>query len=164
MVQITVRSAETQDIVWISNLIKEGARGGHFSFTVENQADDLVKEILTRGGVTMMKLRDFIQVPRFCNGSMRIAEVNGEPASFLLAMHDDVEVELHLAATKKQFRRVGCFAQLIQHEIDLNRANGKRLYARCYKKSSWAMDALKKRSFVQVSHDEPVELVFSPTA
>lgn len=164
MTGITIRPAREQDIVWVCNLIKDGARGGHFGFTIEKQAEDLVKEILLRGGVTMMKLRDSIQVPQFCNGAISIAEVDGQPAAFLLTMHDVGEVEIHLAATKKEFRRLGVFTQLIQREIDLNTNTTKKLYARCYKKSSWAIEAFKKQGFVQVSHGEPVELVFSPLA
>lgn len=162
MSKITIRPARSQDVTWVCNLIKEGARGGHFYPTVENQAEELVSEILTRGGVTMMKVRGLIQIPQFCNGVMSVAEVNGEPAAFLLAMHDSAGVEVHLASTKKQFRRLGVFAQLIQHEISANQGKQKKLYARCYKKSSWAIDALKKHSFLQVSDGEPVELVFSP--
>lgn len=163
MKQIIIRPACSQDVAWICSLIKESARGGHFYHTVENQADDLIKEILTKGGVTMRKIRDFIQVPQFCNGVLSVAEVDGEPAAFSLAMHDIAEVEMHLAATRKQFRRLGVFAQLIQHEISLNRGT-KKLYARCYKKSSWAINAFKKYNFVQVSDGEPVELVFLPEA
>lgn len=162
--KITIRPARSQDVDWVCSLIKESARGGHFYPTVENQAEDLIKEILTKGGVTMRKIRDFIQIPQFCSGVLSVAEVDGEPAAFSLAMHDIGEVEMHLAATRKQFRRLGVFAQLIQHEINLNRDNNKKLYARCYKKSSWAIDAFKKHNFVQVSHGEPVELVFSPQA
>ena len=76
-----------------------------------------------------------------------VAEVDGLPASFLYCAHDeDGSVELHLAATKKEFRRRGCFNLLIKNALDIY-SNCSNIYVRCYEKSTFAKDALNKLGF-----------------
>lgn len=153
---LKIRPARTTDIDWIESLLKEGSRGGHFGPTVASQAHALLNAIFQNGGFQMLKLRGGIQAPTFVQASILVAELNGTPASFSITLDDGSEIELHLAGTIKKHQRNGCFLELIE-QIKKQKAH-KRLFARCYKKSTWAVTALTKAGFKITKQGDPVEM------
>lgn len=157
MTNITIRKGISTDISWVTNLLIEGTQSGHFPRTLAVQAPDLLGSILNSGGITMTKLRGEIQAPRFVFADILVAEVDGNPVSFLIPIRDVDGVELHLAGTKKPARRKGHFRKLIQYEIGRHN-NGTRIFARCYSKSTWALEGLKKEGFNISKEGNPVEL------
>ena len=157
---LNIRKGERADAVWISNLLKDGSRDGHFLYTVAHQADDLLESIFQNGGLSIFKLRDNLQEPvaQFVKADILVAELYNSAASFLILLIENNKIELHLAATKKQFRRKGCFSALVEHVIKNYRGSYK-IFARCYKKSTWAIKALKSKGFVITStNNDPIEL------
>jgi hypothetical protein len=70
---------------------------------------------------------------------------------------DENSIELHLAGTKKVARRSGGFRELIRYKMSKNSKN-MRVFARCYKKSTWAVEGLKKEGFEITKSGDPVEL------
>lgn len=154
---ITVRKGVPADATWIVALLKEGAQSGHFGHTLVAQAPALLDAIFKNGGIMMMKLRNEIQAPCFVSADVLVADLDGKSASFLIPLREDNEVELHLIGTKKSARRCGCFKNLVQHEIEQHNTS-MRIYARCYKKSTWAVEGLKKEGFEITKTGEPIEL------
>lgn len=104
----------------------------------------------------MLKVRDGVQMVSAISTSLLIAEMNGRPAAFLISLADGKEVELHLAGTIKAYRRKGCFRQLIRAESGAHR--DARVFARCYKKSTWATSALVGEGFQVSKLGDPIEL------
>jgi len=155
--KIFIRQGELADVSWITSLLKEGSRSGHFSPTVEDQAYGLLTSIINNDGLIMIKLRGGIQAPNFVPASILVAEIENEPASFLILLKEKKEIELHLAATKKKFRRKGCFRALIQHVIS-EHSDSEKIFSRCYKKSTWAMKALIEEGFEITKNGNPLEL------
>lgn len=155
---ISVRPADIMDITWIIPLLKEGAIQGHYSRFVEQQAASLIGRIINNGTISIWKLRKGAQSPvSNIPATALVADIDGQPASFLIALIDNEEVELHLAGTLKKFRRSGCFLHLALHEIHRQPLRS-RIIARCYKKSSWAIAGLKKVGFAQTQSGDPIEL------
>jgi hypothetical protein len=155
---IKIRSGKTTDSNWIESLLRDGSRVGHFGPTVANQANTLLNEIFQRGGFQILKLREGIQTPAFVQASILVVELNGVPASFSITLDEGSEIELHLAGTIKTYQRNGCFLALV--EQIKNQKGQKRLFARCYKKSTWATAALTKAGFKITKQGDPVELTF----
>lgn len=104
----------------------------------------------------MLKLRGGAQVPCFAKATLAVAEIDGVAASFVVSLVDEHEIEIHLAGTSKAFRRKGCFGVLVQHEVSKS-PSGSRIFARCYKKSTWAVNALKKQGFKLTKNGDPQE-------
>lgn len=156
--RLKIRAANTTDINWIEPLLREGSRGGHFGPTVASQANALLNAILQYGGFQILKLRNGIQAPVFVNASILVAELNGTPASFSITLDDGSEIELHLAGTMKTHQRNGCFLALVE-QIKKQKTQ-KRLFARCYKKSTWAVTGLTKAGFKITKQGDPVEMTF----
>ncbi len=154
---ITVRRGMPKDANWIAFLLKEGAKDGHFGPTLVAQAPALLDAIFKNGGMMMMKLRDGIQAPCFVSAEVLVAELEGKAASFLILIRDETGIELHLAGTKKSSRRNGCFRALVRHVVAKHEKN-MRIFARCYKKSTWAIEGLKKEGFKTTKAGDPVEL------
>ena len=154
---ITIRGGEPKDTYWIVSLLKEGAQGGHFSPTVVDQSPAILNAIFENGGFVMLKLRGGIQAPTFVPAEIAVAEIDGEGVSFLIILREGNNIELHLAATKRSARRKGCFKKLILYAVEQHNKR-KRLFARCYKKSSWAIEGLKKEGFTITKDGDPIEL------
>lgn len=156
---ITIRKGNHSDAAWISKLLVSGAQDRHFGPTVEVQTPGLVNALLNDGFMTIVKLRGTVSAPCKVNTELWVAEVNGRPASFLIALVDNnaLEIELHLASTLKDFRRKGCFLALVAHAKSSN-SMGYKIFARCYKKSSWAVAALQKIGFHKSKEGDPIEL------
>lgn len=158
MDEIVVREGREQDLPWVAQLLKEGVAGRHFNPTVQQQATDLLSEILRCGALDMRKARHGKVYLTRVDARFEVAEINGEPASFLITLSEGNETELHLAGTKKQFRRRGCARRLTQNAIDRVK-NQTRIFARCYRASTFAIDNLKKMGFIQDGEDnDTVEL------
>lgn len=155
---IVIRNCTSADKAWIVSLLKEGSLSGHFGPTVLFQASELVNKIVNNGGFQIMKLRGGLRALCFVRAEIYVAEVNESPASFLITLINGSEVELHLAGTQKQFRRNGCFSNLVKHEIEQH--YGRKIIARCYKKSTWAVDGLKKEGFSISKPGDPIELSY----
>jgi hypothetical protein len=158
-----VRDARADDATWIIRLLTEGAEQGHFAKTVAWQAPALVSEILTKGQILWTKIRGGMQSPSHISARIRVAEIDNEPASFMIVLTNDDEIELHLTATKKKHRRKGCFRALVRDEIAMWTGREK-LFARCYKKSTWAKDGLLSEGFTVSDLVEPVEFTLCQDA
>lgn len=154
-----IRKGSSGDLHWIVKLLKEGAKCGHFSPTIQFEAEGYLNSVIENGGVQMIKLRNSIQAPAFVPMVLSVAEIDGSPASFLICCIENKEVEVHLAATKTPFKRKGCFTYLVKDAISKNQNS--KIYARCYKKSSLAIDALKKLNFEVTNGGDPIELVLA---
>lgn len=155
---LKIRAAKTTDINWIVSLLKEGSRDGHFGPTVADQANALLNAIFQNGSIQMLKLRNGIRAEVFVQASILVAELNGTPASFTITLDDGDEIEIHLAGTMKTHQRNGCFLALVEH-IKKQKAQ-KRLFARCYKKSTRAVTALTSAGFKITKKGNPIELTF----
>lgn len=157
MKDIVVRDVKTSDIDWIEKLLIEGTRLKHFSPTVGSQAHSMLVEAITKKRVEFLMLRNGKKEQYFRGIKIYVAELNGTPASFQICAEDKDAMELHLAGTKKEYRRQGCFRQLVEHAL-VEHKNTQTIYARCYKKSTWALDGLKKCNFVITREGDTVEL------
>jgi len=159
---MNVRPGSVEDIEWISKLLIEGANEGHYLPTIKFQAKELVQSVVVNGEVQMVKLRGSVQAPEFIKMDLTVAEMDGFPASFLICCKDANEVEIHLAGTLKKFRKNGCFNRLVIEAVT-NYGNS-RIYARCYKKSSWAINGLEAINFKITKDGNPVELTLAGKA
>lgn len=157
---LVIRAGEISDLAWVCELLREGAKEGHFLPTMTNQAEVLIKSIINNGGVSMIKLRGKIQAPRFIRMDLIVMDVDGNPASFIVTCKEKNELEIHLAGTLKPYRRRGYFRNLIQWII--KNSNKSRIYSRCFKKSSWAINGLKSLGFKTTKVGEPIELSLIP--
>jgi hypothetical protein len=157
---IAIRDIEKSDIEWIRMLLIDGTQSKHFGPTVGTQARPMLEETIANQRLEFLILRDGKKQQYFRKVKVFVADVDGMPASFLMCAEDHSAVELHLAATKKEYRKQGCFGTLIQYALNEYRAIDKK-YARCYKKSTWALDGLKKCNFKITKGGNPVELVHS---
>lgn len=156
-----IRKGSSRDLRWIVKLLKEGARGGHFSPTMQIQSEGFLNSVINHGGVQMIKLRNSIQAPVFVPMELSVAEIGGSPVSFLICCKENNEVEVHLAGTKTPFKQKGCFTHLVLDAISKN--PNSKFYARCYRESSIAIGALKKLNFEVTTGSEPMELVLAKT-
>lgn len=154
---IAIRPAVVEDATWMAPLLREGAREGHFLDTVGFQADPLLHSLLNFGGLTMRKLRRGREEVCTVHGYVWVATVDNEPAAFLICMDDQEGYELHLAGTRSEYLRRGCFKALVGHAI-ANAPSEGRVFARCYPRSTVAVDALRRYGFVPSSSGDPMEL------
>ncbi len=154
---IAIRPAVVEDATWMAPLLREGAREGHFLDTVGFQADPLLHSLLNFGGLTMRKLRRGREEVCTVHGYVWVATVDNEPAAFLICMDDQEGYELHLAGTRSEYLRRGCFKALVGHAI-ANAPSEGRVFARCYPRSTVAVDALRRYGFVRSSSGDPMEL------
>lgn len=157
--QRTIRAGNQADVKWIERLLRVGTSEGHFGPTVGMQAPALLSTTLSDGGFNMLKLRNGKPTPVFMSAKLAVADLDGQPASFVLTLEDSTEVEIHLAATIKEFRRNGCFDAL-SNSVIAEHSKTKRVFARCYKKSSWAQAALVELGFIVCATGDPIELEF----
>lgn len=155
--KILISRATHSDVDWISQGLREGSRCGHFSKRMEADASRLTAEILDKGGFEILKWREGSLTRNFTNASVLVAEIAGAPAGFLITLHGEQEVELHLAWTLRNFRRKGVFHALVQHQI-AECSSIPRIFTRCYQKSTWAMAAFEKEGFAVTKQGNPVEL------
>jgi|GEM_PF-1343596 hypothetical protein len=158
---VSVRRATPADHPWIASLLLSGAREGHFSATIGQQAPRMLRDIATYGGITLLKARNGRVEPRTVRVDVWVAETSGAPAAFLLCMEDVDGYELNLGGTRPEFRRRRCFDALVDHAIDAA-PSASRIYARCYKASGLAMAALQRRGFVITTPGDPDELTLQP--
>ena len=157
--EISIRNANSTDLPWIISLLREGASQGHSASTVKQQASHIATYILNNGIIPMMKVRDGSLRPVTIPAYIKVAEIDGLPASFLLCLVENSEIELHLAGTIKSQRRKGCFRKLVANEIHDN-PTASRIYARCYTKSTHAKAAFEKEGFEITKAGDPYELTW----
>lgn len=154
---IAIRDVKNSDIDWIANLLIEGGKQKHFIGTERREhAYTILEEAIFKNYVSYWSIKDLKKIKTFKRAETYIAEIDGSVAGFLLCSFDSNGMELHLAATKKEFRRKGCFIHLIDYAIN-NFEGTKKIYARCYEKSSWAINGLKKYGFVKTNEGKAIE-------
>lgn len=154
---ITVREGVLGDLTWIAQLIVKGSKERHFKPTTANVAIPLINSLISTGGVTIRKARYGNVWNEHVRGHIWVAELSGKPVSFLITLENDNSYELHLAYTVQTMRRKGGFTHLIRH--CLNQAPmGKRVFARCYKKSTYAIMKLRTLGFTWAGGSDPLEL------
>lgn len=147
---ITIRPFCETDLEWVKELLIYGTKQKHFSSFFQHNTEPMLKDVLSLGSVMFRMDRNGLVVDRPRRIDIIVAEVDGFPASFLYCAHDeDGSVELHLAATKKEFRRRGCFTLLVKNALE-KYSNISKFYVRCYEKSTFAKDALKKLNFTPI--------------
>lgn len=154
---ISIRPAVVEDATWMAPLLRKGARQGHFLDTVSFQADSLLHSLLNFGGLSMMKLRQGREEVCTVHGYVWVATVGDEPASFLICMDDQEGYELHLAGTRSEYLRRGCFKALVRHAI-ANAPSEGRVFVRCYATSRVAIEALQHYGFVRTRSGDPMEM------
>jgi len=159
---ITIRDGKESDLPWINELLIEGARDGHFMESMQRDAPHLMRSVLNDGVVRIMKLRAGNIGPVTIKSELKVADIDGQPTSFVVNFIDESEVELHLAGTCRSGRRNGAFSILIDDTVQRFNKNNK-VYARCYKKSSWAISAFKKAGFEHSKKGDPIELTYAPS-
>ncbi len=157
---IAIRQGTPDDHVWIAKLLAKGANDGHYSPTVGIQAMAMLNAVQRDGGLNMMKMRGEIQMPRFVRATIDVAELNGSAASFVICVIDGSETEIHLSGTRREFRRKGCHRALVRHRIE-QLVDGESMIARCFKKSTWAVDVLKQEGFALTRPGDPDEFTFT---
>jgi hypothetical protein len=112
---VSVRRAIPSDHPWIAAMLVSGAREGHFSSMIGQQASRMLSDVAARGGITLMKARNGRVEPRTVRVDVWVAETSGAPAAFLLCMEDVDGYELNLGGTRPEFRRRQCFDALVDH-------------------------------------------------
>jgi hypothetical protein len=148
---LSIRPMTRSDAPWVIHLLRDGTAGGHFLPTVAAQAPVFIDKWLDPSGFPMQLLRQKNISIRHVTAKCWVAEAHGQSAAFLIALDHHGELELHLASTKPEWRRQGALLALCRHAIDqIPPDAGIRIYARCYQKSTWAIDALLKLNFLQV--------------
>ena len=89
-----------------------------------------------------------------------VAEIKDVKCAFLLVFDYGDELELYIAATHKNYRRNGAIRLIINHVMKQN--SGKKITARCYLKSTYAISLLEKMNFQCVSRsEEAMDFLFS---
>ena len=162
---IVIRKGGSADIYWVANELVKGSKAGHFASTVAMQATPLLNQIVLNGGnLQMLKVRNGGKIPCVVKAFLLVAEMDGTPAGFLINLFDQDEVEIHLGGTVSSFRRNGIFRRLVEHEIDAHTQQTKRIFARCYKKSTWAINAFQSLGFEVTTKGNPIELTFKGNA
>ena len=156
---IKIRNAFENDLDWVRKELEEGARLGHFAPSVETDANRFLPAMLSNGCIDMRNQRGGKIFRSKKVAYALIAEVNGKPAAFLISPFEGNEIELHLAGTLKIFRRKGCLGILIRHMVTTNPKVNK-IYARCYKKSTWVKSCLEKEGFKLTKNGNPCELTY----
>lgn len=156
---INIRTGTEKDSDWIAKLLQGGAQEGHFGSLVSAQANNLLKSIFDNGGVQFLKLRGGITEPTFVKMYIDVVELDGDNAAFLITAVQDDGIELHLAGVLKNHRRKGCFLALVEH-AKKKWGHNHKVYARCYKKSTWAKAALAKAGFSVTKGGNPEELTY----
>lgn len=91
------------------------------------------------------------------HGDIWVADWNDKPAAFLICMDDQEGYELHLAGTRSEYLRRGCFKALARHAIADAPSSG-RVFVRCYRTSTVAIESLKALGFVPTSGGDPIEM------
>lgn len=153
---VNIRNGSVQDSNWIIKLLEQGARDGHYGPSLSFQAKEFMQSILETGSVRLVKARGSIKAPVVIEADVLVAEFGETPASFIICFKEQGEVEIHLAGTVKEFRGKGCFRKLTVEAI--KKYQGSKIYARCYEKSSWAIQALTKLGLKVTKKGNPVEL------
>lgn len=155
---VTVRLAVTEDLRWIEPLMVRAAKDGHFSPPMERQGGLMLMAALQGAELNIMTSRRGVARKVPVIPTVRVAELDGTPSAFLLSWDDAGEREANLSATIKSARRKGCFDALMTAELQALQP-GQRIIARCYPKSTWALEALeRKHGFTRVSDGNPIEL------
>lgn len=156
-----IRDVEISDAHWIAILLIDGVKKKHFSNIDEEQAYKIVQEVTKNDQIKFRIFRNEEIIEYIRTIKIYVAELNGIPASFLLCADDHDGMELHLAATKYEFRHKGCFSKLVLHAISQCHVS-KNIYVRCYQNSIDAISRLIKLGFiVRVPDNNPIELIFN---
>lgn len=159
MIAIEIRKGELSDGEWLLPLYQQCVDGGHFQDPTGSlrQAQNLFGSSIVHGYLEMKKVRQHRIVQRKIQVEMWVASVQGNPAGFLLCLHDDDGYELHLAGTRPEYRGQGCFTALITYAI--GRAPSRsRVFARCYTSSVKAIAIFKRKGFIVTKFGSPIEL------
>lgn len=148
---IHIRPMIVADQQWVLPLLGDGVRDGHFGPTVYQQAAQSFGIFVSPDGFQMRVMRhDRISIRQVLPISY-VAEIDGIPAGFLIALNlQDGAFELHLAGTVKARRRSGVFRALCMQAIkQFPYCDERRIFARCYPGSTWAIAAFKAMGFVE---------------
>lgn len=156
MQNYNLRAAKQSDIIWIAGMLKDGANEGHFNKSIINSSVGLITAITNNQKINFTAMRGTIDDKQDFYFDLLVLDINDKPVSFLVLKSGQDGLELHLAGTKTQYRRKGYFQHIANHVIQQYKHS--RIYARCYKKSTFAMAALKKIGFEKVKDGDPIEL------
>ena len=157
MQNYNIRQGEQSDLSWTAKILEAGIDEGHFSKLLKNNSAPLIKAIINKDEIKFVGMRGKIDSTQRYNFDLLIAELNNIAVSFLVLKIGVDGVELHLAGTLKEHRRKGYFYALANHVKEKYTKNT-RLYARCYKKSTFAINALEKLGFEKIKDGDPIEL------
>lgn len=152
MDNIIIRDAKMQDIKFMQDLIKEGVKGRHFLDESKINGPrfvgsiiELLDKIINKEVIGVMDPSRNITGFKYW---AKIAEFEGKLAGMIICKTDNKEIEIHMLAVDKLYRRKGIANYLVLDEI--NRYKGSTFIARCYKKSTYAMALFKKIGFSEL--------------
>lgn len=151
-----IREGNNDDLLWVSKLLSDGTRDGHFGLDLLN-IKPFLKAIINKQKINFVSLRGKIDVSENYEFRLLVADLDANPTSFIILKIGHDGTELHLAATEKKNRKKGCFKSLIKHVIN-NSQRKDRIFARCYKNSTYAINALEQMGFIAKGNGDPIEL------
>lgn len=151
-----IREGNNDDLLWVSKLLSDGVRDGHFGLNLSN-IKLFLKAIINKEKINFVSLRGKIDVSENYEFKLLVADLDATPTSFIVLKIGHDGIELHLAATEKENRKKGCFKNLIKHVIN-NSHRKDRIFARCYKNSTYAINALEQMGFIAKGNGDPIEL------
>lgn len=146
-----IRPMAIADQSWVLPQLYDGVRAGHFGPTVYQQAAQSFGIFVSPDGFQMQIIRhERISIRQVLPISY-VVEADGAPAAFLIALNfQDGTFELHLAGTVKTQRQRGLFRSLCAHAISrFPNCEDRRIFARCYPGSTWAIAAFKAMGFAE---------------
>lgn len=159
---INIRKINQHDAMWLFDLIQQCVSEGHFSISMDHfQALSLYKSAIDRRPMQIYKSAKelYTVLP-----DITVAEYDEVPVAFLATFYQKErdEIEFHMLAVLKNHRRKGCARVLLEHALTGSAART-RIYGRCYKKSTSAIELLKSLGFSVVPssmENDPIELEF----
>lgn len=158
MTNFLTRKALASDKQWIVAEMIEGKRDGHFRGEIDRQATQIFEAIISKKPICIVSMRNGVTQLQASNYEIFVVELDSIAAGYLITRQTPNEIELHLCGTKKEYRRRGVFAKLVTQAI-ANSVPTTKIYARCYKKSSWAIAGFEKLGFKVSKLGDPKELI-----
>ncbi len=153
--QIIIRDFKPEDEKFVRKLIDDGIKGGHFIDKNNKKLHSGVSSLHENIMRAIEEKEIAIRTPsgKIYTGkiSVKIAELQNQKSGVLIVKHDVGGIELWILAVEKDFRRKGIATYLISHEIESVKSGV--FYARCLKKSTYAMKLLEKIGFERVGND-----------
>ncbi|QVN18587.1 GNAT family N-acetyltransferase [Burkholderia pyrrocinia] len=148
---VTIREATLGDLSFIVQQYDEGVSGGHFSGQPHVSTSRMWQEWLTKRCMVRQCFRpDGTYFVEPVSITTLLAEENGKPVGLLLSSPetppDTSSIEIYMLSVSKFARQRGVASSMIQFE-EGRHVKGTSFYARCYRKSTWAINLFRKHGY-----------------